>query len=168
MSEKNEMFILGIASITVTTPQSPLQHFLFLFTPLWQIQPQQPQLILREHGCSNAQATLWARDLQVHLHLQKLCCKPTVHRVSVPNNFNNGAIIFLDVGNIKCYKLHLKCCCPFTFFPFYINAGLPMVRKHKNMVKQTTGSSQKSNYSNIRTFYYYDFKLFWASKLLLI
>lgn len=80
----------------------------------------------------------------------------------------NGAIIFLDVGNIKCYKLHLKCCCPFTFFPFYINAGLPMVRKHKNMVKQTTGSSQKSNYSNIRTFYYYDFKLFWASKLLLI
>lgn len=43
-----------------------------------------------------------------------------------------------------------------------------MVRKQKNTEQQTPGSSYNSKYSNIRTFHYNDFKLFWVSKLLLI
>lgn len=86
---KNEMLILGIASITVTSPQSSTAAFpIPVYISVTDTATTATTLIERARLQQCPSHSL-SRKPTVHLHLQKLCCKPAVHRVlSVPNNFN--------------------------------------------------------------------------------
>lgn len=83
---KKEMFILGIASITVTSPQSSTAAFpIPVYTSVTDIATTHMERARLQQSPSHS----LSKRPTVHLHLQKLCCKPTVHSVlSVPNNFN--------------------------------------------------------------------------------